>query len=716
MKYWFSILFLITLTTHAQVNHWETVVKADDTWKYFVGASAPTSGWQNASFNDAAWTSGPGGFGYADNDDGTVIPSTLSVYLRKTFSIVDKSKIASALLHVDFDDGFVAYLNGTEISRALIGTTGVEPVFNQPADGLHEALLYQGVVPEVYELTLSTIQSLLVNGSNTLAVQVHNQSLASSDLSSAVFLSVGITDNSLTYQPVPSWFTAPVTFTSSNLPIITLNTNNQTIQDETRIVIDMSVIDNGPGIRNNVSDIPQIQTKASVEYRGESSQMFPKKSLSIETQNLDGSNNNLALLGMPPESDCVLYAPYTDKTMMRDVLAFLWSRKMGPYASRTQFCEVVLNGIYQGVFVLIEKIKRDQNRVAIAKLTPLDVSGDDLTGGYILRVDKIDGNDYPAWPALTSNLLPSENNINFQYVDPEGQELLTVQQDYIKNYIQQFSTALASSNFTTRTDNYRNYIDANSFVDFIISNELAKNVDGYIFSTYLYKAKDSDGGKLYMGPLWDFNLCYGNVDYWANSQIAPGWTYNDPQRMFWFRRMMNDPYFAGRINCRWAELRQSFLSNENISATIDSIAVVLGESQQRNYNQWKILGVYIWPNQYVGATYAEEINFLKNWIITRADWIDANLPGDCVITGLEETNGNLYPNPGRYFHLTVDTNAFQSFQIINTLGQEILSGTISSGELFWDGNDANGIEAPPGMYWIKLSGKKKAVYRFVKGE
>src|SRR5690606_33635830 len=129
------------------------------------------------------------------------------------------------------------------------------------------------------------------------------------------------------------------------------------------------------------------------------------------------------------------------------------------------------------------------------------------------------------------------NLINFQFVDPEGDELVKIQQDYIKQFIFEFESHLSKSDFKT-TGHYLQYIDASSFIDFMIVNEIGKNVDAYIFSTYLYKDKDSNDKRLHMGPLWDFNLAYGNVDYLNNSQYAPGWTYSDDYRMYWFRRLM----------------------------------------------------------------------------------------------------------------------------------------------------------------------------------
>lgn len=363
-----------------------------------------------------------GGFGYGDNDDRTVVSPTLSVFIRKKFNITNRDKIQDALLHVDYDDGFIAFLNGEEIARSTMPEGNV--LFNQGSNGLHEALLYQGQAPEGFLIREDRLNELLVAGENTLAIQVHNDNIGSSDLSSRVFFSVGITEDlPLTYLPVPEWFTEPFAFTASNLPIIVINTNGQFIPDDPKIIAHMGIIDNGVGQVNSISDpFNNYDGRIAIELRGESSQSFPKKSYSIETQTSTGANFNAALLGIPAENDWVLYAPYTDKTMMRDVLAYQLGRDFGKYAPRTRFAEVVINDDYQGVYVLIERIKRDNNRVDIATLQPSDVSGDEITGGYILRVDKLDGNDYPGWTATPTPMLAGENDITFQYFDPAGED------------------------------------------------------------------------------------------------------------------------------------------------------------------------------------------------------------------------------------------------------------------------------------------------------
>ncbi len=198
------------------VHHWETAIKDDDTWKYQAPVSAePAAGWKLPAFNDAAWPAGQGGFGFGDADDNTVLPTPLvSVYIRKTFSVTDKTKIAEAILHMDYDDGFVAYLNGYRIASANM-PPGIPP-YNTNALAGHEATMYLGGMPEARLINKDTLMMALVNGTNVLCIQVHNNNAASSDLTARAFLSLGISDASVLYNPTPTWFTV-----ATSLPLHT---------------------------------------------------------------------------------------------------------------------------------------------------------------------------------------------------------------------------------------------------------------------------------------------------------------------------------------------------------------------------------------------------------------------------------------------------------------------------------------------------------------
>lgn len=450
---------------------------------------------------------------------------------------------------------------------------------------------------------------------------------------------------------------AQLSFSSSNLPIVVINTNGQTIADEPKIIASMGIIDNGSGVRNNVTDpFNNYDGKIGIEIRGSSSQSFPKKQYGVELRDAAGAGISAPLLGMPAEEDWVLFAPYNDKSLMRDALAYKLGRDLGWYAPRTRFCEVVLNGQYQGIYVLIEKIKRDNNRVDINKLNPDEISGDNLTGGYIIKIDKETGSGNGGW---TSQFPPPNRNgtqtIFFQYDYPKATDITSQQKNYIKDFMAAFEGSLNSTTFNDPVTGYTKFIDVNSFIDFYIANEVSKNVDGYRLSTYLHKQKDSDGGKLMMGPIWDFNLGFGNADYCTKGN-PEGWVTNFNTLCngdfwlipFWWNRLNQDAGYRSKMAARWAELRADKFQTSKILSYIDSVSTVLNaESQQRNFGRWPVLGTYVWPNYYVGSSFQDEVNWLKTWVTNRLNWMDNNMPK--VITGTEESISDFtvsaFPNP-----------------------------------------------------------------------
>lgn len=185
------------------VQHWETAVFDTDTWKYNIPVTNFPAGWNATSFNDNSWPSGMGGIGYGDGDDNTTVPAgTISVLFRRTFNVVDKSKLIAAILSVDYDDGFVAYLNGIEIARA--GISGIPDYTTTAAD--HEAVMFNGGDPTTFVVNTATFTNALVNGNNVLAISLHNVEAASSDLTMRPFLHFGISDASVFYSANPSWF------------------------------------------------------------------------------------------------------------------------------------------------------------------------------------------------------------------------------------------------------------------------------------------------------------------------------------------------------------------------------------------------------------------------------------------------------------------------------------------------------------------------------
>ncbi len=607
------------------IDHWETVIFPEDDWSYYIGDAAPSSNWTSSDFDYSSWATGAGGIGYGDNDDNTIISPTTSLYLRKDFEVIDLGLVEMAVLHADFDDGFVAYLNGTEIARSNLGSKGQVPSHNELAHEQREAMIYQGKLPEEFALYPPKVGQLLLPGKNTLAIQVHNHTESSSDLSSLFFLSLAIKEQVYQYRPVPTWFYEP--FLSSRLPILVVNTFLNDIVDEPKIEAHLGIIANTTGGFNAVQDpLNEYDGRIGIEIRGASSQQFSKKNFGFETRLISGENNNVSLLGLPKENDWVLHGPYSDKTLIRNHLAYHMSALTGQYAPRTRLCELIIDHQYQGVYLLTEKIKRDKNRVDIANLKAEDIAGDEVSGGYIIQVDRDDPLLEDGW---RTSIPPP---VFYKYHDPDYDELQPEQKLYIQNFMSELEETM---NTSSTTSNYSNLIDISSFIDYWIITEIGKHVDAYKLSFFMHKKKDSNGGKLHMGPIWDFNLAFGNFDFVLDPG-PEGWAFQwgelGEYHPFWIRKLLSISSVQNRINCWWFELRQSKLQTDSLMQFIDDQLSFLMDAQERNYRRWQVLGDYIWPNNFVGEDYQEETMYLRNWLIARLSWMDANMVGTCAPT------------------------------------------------------------------------------------
>jgi len=718
---WFLLILLspsLQLTAQT-IDHWEMIVKAGDIWKYQTADATIPTDWSEQSFDDSSWSSGQGGFGYGDNDDGTTIANTNAVFLRIQFDILALDQVEKAVLLCDYDDAFVAYLNGNELGRS--GISGSPPGPGQYAEAQHEAALYQGQYPDEIVMNRDQLMSILVEGANTLAIQVHNINATSSDLSSNFYLAAGLKTSSTVYRDVESWFRSPLDYSTSKLPIVKVNTNGRSIPDEPKIQARMGIIDNGPGAINHKDDpFTDYDGTIGIEIRGSSSQMFPKKQYAVETWTDAGADTSVSILGLPPEEDWVLYAPYSDKSLLRNVLAYKFSRELGWYAPRTLLVELYLNEQYKGIYVLTEKIKRDRHRVDISKLNPDENSGDDLTGGYIVKIDKYDGAtvglgwDSPILPPGRGN----DQLIHFQFHYPREDRITSEQAKYIQTYVTNFEESLAGPNWKRESVGYRSFINVESFIDFSIINEITKNVDGYRLSTFLYKDRDSEDGKLHLGPVWDFNLGFGNANY-CDGSSTQGWAWDFNKRCngdfwlvpFWWERLLKDQEYKMQLKARWQEVRAGVLSDKSITTYIDSVALAIDDAQQRNFTQWPILDEYVWPNNYVGGSYSNEIQYLKGWIMDRMSWLDSQINSFELITNLEDIREqqpslfSVYPNPGKgQFNLTFDqiNPSFLRVSVFNKLGELIVDNQLIKSN---PGNDVSNSFAfefnhNPGVYII----------------
>jgi hypothetical protein len=573
--------------------------------------------WTLLNFDDSSWLEGNSGIGYGDDDDETIISPTIALFMRKTFEIEDLSLVSRAVLDIDYDDGFVAYINGVEVARDLF--SGDFTSYSMPSDGLHEAQLYTGNIPERYFFD----KTLLRNGSNVIAIQVHNQALSSSDLSALPVITLELPLGTETYFSPPNWFVEPspqpvdINFTSSNLPIVILNTGGFDIPDEPKIEATMKIIERPDNELNYVldesnPDYLDFDGPIQIEVRGSSSQLFSKKQYSLTTYDSKGEKDNVKLLGLPKENDWILNALAYDTTFVRDYISYKLSNSLNQYASRAEYCELILNGEYKGIYMLLEKLKADDNRINIKKIKDDDNELPDLTGGYIVKSDKIEGTEELGWS------MPSYGwgNVNFAYEVPKPEDKTSQQDDYIQNVFNQLAETSYNPSNTSLFDGYPSLIDIPSFIDFMLLNELASNVDAYQFSTFFHKDR---GSKLRAGPVWDFNLTFGNDLFeWGYDRSKYNiWQFQDGNRgaRFW-TDLFYDPDFSCYLTKRWRELTASGqVLNENIiHELIDETVTNILDAVNRQEQVWNM-----------DINFGVRIANIKNFVSQRINWISDQL-------------------------------------------------------------------------------------------
>lgn len=647
-----------------------------------------------------------------------MLNKSVSAYVRLPFDITEAVAVESLTLKIKYDDGFVAYLNGTQVAQRNAPST---PAWNTPATANHSANADELI-------DLSPWLNLLSDGPNLLAIHGLNRTAESASflvlaelqefrvaecgwryfapatpgqpnlggypaLAEPVQFSVqsGVYTNNLRVtmfsstpgaairytldNKVPTegstLYTGTITVQSavairarafvtgllpsqavtviytvldkdlltfdSNLPLIILNTYGRQIDPDLteRVPATMTAIDTKrPSNRARLTGRPDYHGRIGIEGRGQTSWWFPKKPYNVELRRENDDDLDASLLGMPPESDWVLLNLYNDKTFMNDFLAHELFEQMGRYSVRRRFVEVFLNGArgeggsdpspkvgyddYAGIYLLLEKIKVGPNRVNIAKLDPTDLTEPGISGGYVFKKDKDSPGDMGFGTSYGQYL---------KFHDPKGQDLTQAQRDWLASHINKLEAALYGSSWLDPSRGYLQYIDSDSFVDNHWIVEFTKQIDGYRLSNYLQKDR---GGRVKMEPIWDWNLSFGNADYYE-CEFPQGWYWPiiSSGEHIWLRRLIAEPGapdFNQKIIDRWSVLRTNVLNASRVIARMDELAALLSEAQERDFTRWPRLGQYVWPNPpglAWASTYDEVLAWVKSWVSNRYAWIES---------------------------------------------------------------------------------------------
>lgn len=383
-------------------------------------------------------------------------------------------------------------------------------------------------------------------------------------------------------------------------PLLTINTENNKPIDSKDDYVNATITIQSRDKKGNIIE-KLLEVKTEIKGRGNTTWGMEKKPYRLK---FDKSSE---VLGMPKNKHWVLLANYSDKTLMRNELAFEVSRRMGfAYTPRVKYVDVILNGNYVGNYMLCEHIRIDKNRVNISELEPTDT---DITGGYLLEIDERRGE--PVW------FETQEAKMTFCVNRPE--DIPDNQKEYISNHVQKVEDVLYGKNGINPVEELHKYIDMKSFIDYLLLNELSKNVDGNLrLSTFVYKDKGDD--KLYFGPVWDYDIAFGNVDYFGCNNTS-GWY--APIEAAWYREFFSHSEFDKMVKDRWKELRSGELNDLHVF--IDNLAEKMEVSQKLNFNRWRILNIAVWPNPVVTGSYSGEVDYLKDWLTRRLNWMDQQL-------------------------------------------------------------------------------------------
>ena len=410
------------------------------------------------------------------------------------------------------------------------------------------------------------------------------------------------------------------TFTDSNLPIVVIETDGgANIPDEPKVPGTMKIIWHQDGSRNYMSDIdnPEFLNydgRIGIERRGSSSQtMLNKKPYAVETREDDDiTNRNVSILGMPEENDWVLNSLAFDQTGMRDVLAYELSNRLGQYASRSVYCEVVINGNYKGLYAFMEKIKPDKGRVNIEKMDQTCNQYPEVTGGYITKADKTTGGDPVAWTMQGYGGGWWGNSTDFIHHYPKPADITNAQNNYIRSVFNNLASVANQHN--TSSSGITSVIDIPSFVDFMLIAEYSSNVDVYSLSTFFHKDRM---GKLRAGPVWDYNLAFGYDAFGSRSRYDV-WQFSNQDNTgpkFW-KDLFDTDLFRCYLAKRWFELTEPGqpLNYDFVCNRIDEIDALIAEAIPRDNQRWNQM-----------TQHAQYVEDMKNWIQLRINWLNQNI-------------------------------------------------------------------------------------------
>ncbi len=417
---------------------------------------------------------------------------------------------------------------------------------------------------------------------------------------------------------------------TSNLPLIVLHTfeDAPTYKTEERTLFTVNVLEPGDNGRTSLLSEASLSLRAGLKVRGSSTNGQPKPHYSLELWgNGVDDDHDASVLDMPAESDWVLHAPlYFDRALIRNALIYQLSNDIDRYAPRTRFVELyvtdhgqpVRESDYVGVYVVMERIKRNEERVDIERLATEDLEEPEVSGGYIFKRDRTDSGEDGFRPGTAGGAFSFSQPL--VWVEPAEDEVADEQEAWLSSYIDAFAIALsAPDHFHPASGQpYSDWIDVSAWIDHHLLNVLTMNPDAFRLSGFFFKDRED---RIHAGPLWDFDRTMGcasdsrasDPTHWDASYYTSDTTYVFEHG--WYEGLFDDPEYAETYWNRWREVIDGELSLDQILARIDEMAEELSEAAPRNFDKWRD-----YPPRGDG-TFDYEVEYLRSWLTERHDWI-----------------------------------------------------------------------------------------------
>jgi len=526
---------------------------------------------------------------------------------------------------------------------------------------------------------------------------------------------------------------------TSNLPILIMDVfgGDAFTGNNSRPAV-VFVFEPGTDGRASILGEPTYDFRIQGNVRGRSSSNFPKQQYRVEIRNQEDQQRSLPLLGLPSEADWVFGAPFLDKPLIRNSTVFALGREIGLLAPRTRHFELFINGFdgdnvpndnlgyrthYRGVYLLTENIKRDRARVDVTPLLPGDNEEPEISGGYVMAWDNN--------VTEAGERIPGYSNIRI--VEPNPDDATSAQKQWISDFITSFDTALTGPDSSDPDLGFRPFLDVPSYVNLFAINELTRDQDAYIRSSFFYKDRD---GPLIMGPLWDYNLIW-NVGCCRNNRNASppnandsGWQYieNDDtlSEVSWETNLLQDPDFLQAFTDRWQQLRKTVFSLEGLSSRLDAQAAPLAEAAVRNFAEYRILrqtnptlrngnpSFFTTPST---RSWEAQISVIKEWITERMAWVDAQFLEAPTITRTGTNISFTQPGGNTTYYTTDGTDPRLSGGGINPMATATIDFTlIDNAAIVARSRDSAGLWSGPAIAIVSTTATPAAQGNIVVSE